>query len=261
MSTVNISWFSNGDLHWHLPNIDLVILTRKGEAYVISREKWIQFFLSFITQKSFSSFYFWLRQVNIWSWWRQFGLSWYYWDSVLKHCFNNSSFLGSVLRQATFSLFQTSRKCRKIHADDQWFLINVVVCCIFCLFSFIIFDSCFSFSLCNSGKSFINFSLLFLFVSLSFSFKISLFFSRYLFYFSAFESFFSPAGFLPILLARNTISLTQIRFFFTCSTRCHCVAPSKLLTRNDQVGQKTRKNEKCSSTHELLKYLEQYLEA
>ena len=115
------------------------------------------------------------------------------------------------------------------------------------------FDSYFIFSLCNSGKSFVNFSLLFLFLSLSFSFKIYLLFSWYLFCFSAFESFFSPAGFLLILLACNTISSTQILFSFTCSicSRGDYVAPSLLLPRNDLVGQKTRKIGKCSSTHEL----------
>ena len=41
-----------------IPNIDLVISIRKCEAYVISREKRIQFFLSFITHKSFLPFTF-----------------------------------------------------------------------------------------------------------------------------------------------------------------------------------------------------------
>ena len=134
--------------------------------------------------------------------------SWCYWDSVLK-------------QQPAFGLCPQGSYLQFIsdfHIDDHWFLINVVVCCIFLSPFFSSFDSCFTFSLCNSGKPFVNFYLFFLFLSLSFSFKISLFFSRYLFCFSAFESFLSQAGFLPILLACNTISLTQTHFLFTCST-------------------------------------------
>ena len=152
MSIVNTSLFGTGNLHWHPSQHRLGDFDQEGWSLC--------------------------HYVNIWSCWEQFGLSWCFWDSALKQCFNSSSLLDSVLRQGTFSWFQTSGKCRKLHIDNQWFLTSVVVCCIFCLLSFLLFDSCFILSLCNSGKSFINFSLLFLFLSLPFSFKISLFFSR-----------------------------------------------------------------------------------
>ena len=125
---------------------------------------------------------------------------------------NSSPLLGSARREATCSSFQTSI-LTTIGSSSM-----LLFAAFFCLLFFSSFDSCFTFSLCNSGKPFVNFYLFFLFLSLSFSFKISLFFSRYLFCFSAFESFFSQAGFLPILLACNTISLTQTHFLFTCST-------------------------------------------